>query len=138
MWNWKKYALRYWKKWKQIMKEVKIHKVKIEKLDSDMAMLQKQIDELRKLSIKSRWKWRTWAVWQWIMTPNRWSACREMWNEWGCTQKSYFNVRGSWLRHPGCCHIILEINMETIRKMLNIKHHFCVSLLSVIKRYFFV
>ena len=38
------------------MKEVKIHKAKIEKLDSDMAMLQKQIDELRKLSTKVKMK----------------------------------------------------------------------------------
>ena len=34
----------------EIMKEVKIYKVKIEKLESDKAMLQKQIEELRKLS----------------------------------------------------------------------------------------
>ena len=34
----------------EIMKEVKIYKVKIEKLESDKAMLQKQIKELTKLS----------------------------------------------------------------------------------------
>ena len=36
------------------MKEVKIHKIKIEKLESDKDMLQKQIEELRKLSTKNQ------------------------------------------------------------------------------------
>ena len=38
----------------EIMKEVKNHKIKIEKLESDKDMLQKQIEELRKLSIKNQ------------------------------------------------------------------------------------
>ena len=38
----------------EIMKEVKIHKIKIEKLESDKDMLQKQIEELRKLSTKNQ------------------------------------------------------------------------------------
>ena len=35
------------------MKEVKIHKAKIEKLESQKFMHQKQVEELRKLSTKS-------------------------------------------------------------------------------------
>ena len=38
----------------EIIKEVKIHKIKIEKLESDKDMLQKQIEELRKLSTKNQ------------------------------------------------------------------------------------
>ena len=38
----------------EIMKDVKIHKIKIEKLESDKDMLQKQIEELRKLSTKNQ------------------------------------------------------------------------------------
>ena len=38
----------------EIMKEVKIRKVKIKKLESDKSILQKQTEELRKLSTKNQ------------------------------------------------------------------------------------
>ena len=38
----------------EIMKEVKIHKVKIEKHQSDKAMLQKQIEEFKSLCTKNK------------------------------------------------------------------------------------
>ena len=79
-----------------IMKEVKILKVKIEKLESDKAMIQKQIEELRKLSTKNKDENEE------LEQYDRRSCLRidgvpveKSETSEGVLKKNYFNVRGS-------------------------------------------